>query len=59
MEHGLRVARLPADFEGEYRVKAAALQAPYAEACDLIGRFKTVALVWKRAEEIKPLFGRP
>jgi len=23
-EHGLRVARLPADFEGEYRVKAAA-----------------------------------
>jgi ribonuclease HI len=41
---------------GAYRVKAAALQAPYAAARSVIGRFKGVHPAWKRADEIKPLF---
>jgi ribonuclease HI len=40
---------------GEYKVKAAALQAPYAEAQALLKRFKRVEVVWKRGPALTAL----
>jgi ribonuclease HI len=40
---------------GEYKVKAAALQAPYAEVRALIKKFKRVEVVWKRGPELTAL----
>ena len=41
---------------GAYRVKAAALQSLYAEACALLARFRAAAVIWKPASEWKSLF---
>ena len=41
---------------GTYRVKSPALQYTFAEAQGLLGRFKSVELVWKRGTEIEALF---
>jgi ribonuclease HI len=37
---------------GEYRVKAVALQAPYADAQSLLKKFKRVEVIWKRGPEL-------
>lgn len=41
---------------GQYRVKSPALQYVYAEASDLLKRFKSVELIWKRDGGIERLF---
>ncbi len=41
---------------GAYRVKAAALQAPYAAARAAIAEFGRVDLIWQPAEQVKRLF---
>ncbi|HMA33846.1 MAG TPA: RNase H family protein [Chloroflexia bacterium] len=50
--HELMVKQLA----GTYRVKAAALQAPFAAAGALLGRFARVDLIWRPAHMIRPLF---
>ena len=44
---------------GEYKVKAAALQAPYNEARTLLKRFGHVEFVWKRGPELTALLNEP
>ena len=41
---------------GTYRVKSPALQYTFAEAQGLLGRFKSVELVWKQGTDIQALF---
>jgi len=40
---------------GEYKVKASALQAPYAEARALLRKFKRAEVMWKRGQELTSL----
>ncbi|HKP51264.1 MAG TPA: RNase H family protein [Chloroflexia bacterium] len=40
---------------GAYKVKAPALQAPYAEARNLLRKFKRAEVVWKRGQELTSL----
>ena len=42
---------------GQYRVKAAALPNPYSEAKELLAKFKSASVAWKRSHEIISLFG--
>ena len=51
-----RMELMVKQLRGEYRVKAPALQYTYAEASDLISRFKSVELIWKRGAGIEGLF---
>ena len=48
--------------KGEYKVKAAALQAPYTDARALLRSFRRVELIWKRGQELtsykSPCLGR-